>query len=348
MSLDANLVASQADRRAGADLWRLGVLPVLMLGTLSGLLGIYWDIAWHVDIGRDSFFTPPHNFIYGAMLITLLASLYGLIRDRRATPLHLPFGRWRLHPGVMIVVVGAVLVLFFAPADDLWHRLFGADVTLWAPMHLVGVLGLTLLSFGGLVASWVERRLSSSEPRRRFFGMLALFFAATLLGWFMLFLAEFEFNVPAFPMLWHPLLLVSLPSFALVLIARLRPLPLAATWAALLFTALRLLLAGLLIVTSQFDWAGLTRPMIPLLILSGVAADLLVVRRAHPLLIGLLLGAVGFLANWPLARIGEVNWYPGAVAVGLPIGLLLSVLMVYLGLAVADALEPRPRRSSAS
>ena len=59
------------------DLWQIGVLPVLALGSLAGLLGVYWDIAWHIDIGRDSFFTLPHNFIYAFMTIVLGVSLYG-------------------------------------------------------------------------------------------------------------------------------------------------------------------------------------------------------------------------------------------------------------------------------
>lgn len=338
--MDASSLAS-GSRRREADLWRSGVLPVLLAGALSGLLGIYWDISWHIDIGRDSFFSPPHNFIYGALLITLLVGVWGLLRDRRASALHLPVGRGRLHPGLLIVAVGSALVLFFAPADDLWHRLFGADVTLWAPMHLIGVLGLHLLTFGGLVTVWVERRLASDAGRRRFFALLALLFGALLLGWLMLVLAEFEFNVPAFPMLWHPLLLIGLPTFALTLMARLRPLPWAATWSALLFSGFRLLLAGLLILAAQLDLAGLSRPMIPLLIGGALMADLLVRSgRATPLLLGLAVGAALLLGNWPLALLGAPNWHPASLAWGVPFGLLLAVVCAWLGLAVAAALEP--------
>ena len=31
-----------------------------------------------------------------------------------------------------------------APIDDLWHRLFGIDVTLWSPPHLLGLLGVAI------------------------------------------------------------------------------------------------------------------------------------------------------------------------------------------------------------
>ncbi|MDQ3826887.1 MAG: hypothetical protein M3325_14625, partial [Actinomycetota bacterium] len=42
-----------------------------MAGALSGLwalgtavVGLYWDVAWHIDLGRDQqLFTPPHTMI---------------------------------------------------------------------------------------------------------------------------------------------------------------------------------------------------------------------------------------------------------------------------------------------
>src|SRR5207248_541580 len=32
--------------------------------------------------------------------------------------------------------------------DDLWHRLFGLDVTLWSPPHLLGLLGAAINTLG--------------------------------------------------------------------------------------------------------------------------------------------------------------------------------------------------------
>ncbi len=320
------------------DLWQLGVLPVVLAGALSGLVGVYWDIAWHLDKGRDSFFTPPHNFIYLAILATLGASLYGLVRERRASPLHFPVGPWRLHPGLLVVALSAALDLFFAPADELWHRFFGVDVTLWAPMHLIGLSALTLLAFGGLVSSWLERALSP-RARQHFFARLTVVFGALLLGLFGLWLAEYEFNIPAFPMLWHPLLLSALPVFVLVLMARLRPVPWAATWTAIGFTLLRLGLAGLLIATERFDLAGASRPAIPLLLLSGLAADWLVSRRTPPLLTGLLVGALGLAANAVLVLAsGRPDWHPAALGLGVPAGLLLAAFLGLLGARTAEAL----------
>lgn len=322
--------------RAQPDLWSMGILPVLVLGAFSGVLGVYWDIAWHLDKGRDSFFSPPHNFIYSAMIIILLVGAYALFRDRRETPMHLRWGRLRVQPGIVIVCLGAAITLFFAPADDLWHRIYGEDVTLWAPMHLLGLFGLILGLLGALVAAWTEGLLQPEKSK--FYRRLTVVLGGGLLVWSMLLLAEYEYSVPAFPLWMHVMFLTGLPTLVLVLMARLRPLAWAATLSALLFMALRLLLAAWLLVSdSWFDWAGATRPMLPLLIFGALAADLL--RARHVALLGLLIGLLNFGVNWGLIAVtATLNWHPQAIAWGLPSGLALSLGMAWLGAAAARAL----------
>ena len=320
------------------NLWQLGVLPILALGSLAGLLGVYWDIAWHIDKGRDTFFSLPHNFIYAFMLIVLVMSLYGLLQDRRMTPFHISLGKTRLNPGILIVAVGAGLVLFFAPADDLWHRLYGADITLWGPMHLVGLLGFTTATFGGLLSSWLESSLSASRK----FKLTTLVFATILLGWTMLYLAEYEYNIPPFPIFWHSLLLIGLPTFTLVLIAKLNPVSWSATITGLLFTLFRLLLSAWLTMTSSLDLAGESRPLIPILIFSGLVADVLIRRKAPLWLTGLLVGLTSFLVNYPVILLQEqYNWYHTALFIGVPLGLGLSITLAYLGNATASALPSK-------
>lgn len=336
-------VASKSFRKEQqhTDLWSLGVLPVLSAGVFLGLLGVYWDIAWHIDLGRHTFFSPPHNLIYAGMLAVLATSLWGLWRDRRDTALHLPLGRLRLHPGLLIVAVGAALVLLFAPLDELWHRWFGEELTLWAPMHLIGLLSLTLATFGGLVTAWVEQLVADSRAKKGPFMTLTLAFAALLLGWMMLWLAEYEFNVPQFPTLWHPILLAGLPSFVLVFIARLHPSAWAATWTALLFTTFRLAFAGWLTLTVSFEWAGDSRPLIPMLILSGLTVDLFARRGAAGWLQGVAAGAVTLAVNAIWIHFSDVVWYEDVVlAAALP-GLALAAFCGWLGGQAAEQLSER-------
>ncbi len=318
------------------DLWSLGILPVLAIGSLAGLVGVYWDIAWHIDKGRDSFFSPPHNLIYAFMLIVLVMSLYGLLRDRRATAFHLQIGKLSLHPGLLIVAVGAMLVLFFAPADDLWHRVFGPDATLWGPMHLIGLLGFTTATFGGLLSCWLERSVSK---RLRLFSISNFFFAVILLGWTMLYLAEYEYRIQVFPIFWQPLLLMGLPTFTLVLVAKLSSARWAATVTSLAFSVFRLLLASYLALTANYDLAGQSKPMIPVLIATGLVVDLLIQRNVPLWLVGLMAALVSFAANYFQH---QQNWYTGALVLGLPLGIFLSVVLAYLASAVAVSLPRAP------
>lgn len=321
------------------DLWSLATLPVLAIGTLAGVLGIYWDIAWHIDKGRDSFFSPPHTFIYGAMLIVVLMSAYTLIRDRRDSPLHFKLGSARLQPGIIIVMLGAAITLFFAPADDLWHRLFGADLSLWAPMHLIGLLGLALANLGGLITSLIEAYL---KPERQvLFFRLSCFFAIMFLAWSMLLLAEYEYGIPAFPMWIGIALLTALPSFILLLMADLKLFPWSASITAFGFSLFRLLLAGWLSFShTALDWAGETKPMIPLLVITAIAADLLVQRKVHWLPSGIILGLISFISNYLLMlALGNGNWHFQALIWGCLIGISLSVLLSRLALACARTLK---------
>jgi hypothetical protein len=57
----------------------------------------------------------------------------------------------------------AVTVLA-APIDDLWHRLFGIDVTLWSPPHLMGILGVVINGWACLI---IAREVFADRPRSR-------------------------------------------------------------------------------------------------------------------------------------------------------------------------------------
>src|SRR5439155_388079 len=46
--------------------------------------------------------------------------------------------------GFHLAAWGIALTVLAAPIDDLWHRLFGLDVTLWSPPHLLGLLGAAI------------------------------------------------------------------------------------------------------------------------------------------------------------------------------------------------------------
>jgi hypothetical protein len=43
--------------------------------------------------------------------------------------------------GYHLAAYSITLTVLAAPLDDLWHRTFGLDVTLWSPPHLLGLVG---------------------------------------------------------------------------------------------------------------------------------------------------------------------------------------------------------------
>src|SRR3954466_16033273 len=46
----------------------------VVFAALCVMVGVYWDITWHMSIGRDSFWTPAHLLIQTGGLIAGLTS----------------------------------------------------------------------------------------------------------------------------------------------------------------------------------------------------------------------------------------------------------------------------------
>src|SRR4051794_6320403 len=153
-------------------------VPALLAGTALqvAVLGMYWDVGYHVDHGRDDqVFTVPHLLIVvGLQLIAVSALLHGVLRragGRGDVPIRAL--RLRLSPGgVVMLACGSVALIGF-PLDAIWHALFGEDVTLWGPTHLlmIGGAGLSTLGLWMLVRQGLElgrpRRTAHRPPRAR-------------------------------------------------------------------------------------------------------------------------------------------------------------------------------------
>jgi hypothetical protein len=153
-----------APTRAGyrrAALWGLLATKVL------GAWGLAWDIQWHLTIGRDSFWIAPHLMIYSSVVggLALGGGVLALERRRAIAPTR----------GFLLATLGLVVVVLAAPIDDLWHRLFGIDVTLWSPPHLLALFGSAVSTLGcALIATEVY-------PRGSMTGRIALVVAAGVL-----------------------------------------------------------------------------------------------------------------------------------------------------------------------
>ena len=153
---------------------RRAALWAILASKLLASWGVRWDIQWHVRIGRDSFWIAPHVMTYAGVSLVVLLS-FGVLAwetyvQRRA-------GRAGGGPGTMrvlgltgtrgfhVAAWGISVTVLAAPVDNLWHRLFGLDVTLWSPPHLMGFLGGLLNTIGCLLIA-LEAYPAASLARR--------------------------------------------------------------------------------------------------------------------------------------------------------------------------------------
>src|SRR2546430_10980190 len=137
--------------------WLLGVpawaaLPVA-LATGALLLagtGFYWDVAVHIDRGRDPgpFGTPAHYPIliglFGIFAAGWLALVMARGEEAGRTGVRLTDSWVVPTSGLVMMACGAFALIGF-PLDDIWHSIFGQDVTLWGPPHLIMLTGGQLM-----------------------------------------------------------------------------------------------------------------------------------------------------------------------------------------------------------
>lgn len=167
--------------RAERRLRRISAWLILFF-LLQGELGAVWDREWHAYVGRDQFWTPPHTLIYscvsGAGLVALVVVLLDTIRYRRRRPgvddasTFRVFGLFHAPLGYIITGFGALLALVSAPLDNYWHELYGIDIALWAPFHMMGVTGgmIGILGIIYIFASEAAIERKAGTARRRILG----------------------------------------------------------------------------------------------------------------------------------------------------------------------------------
>jgi hypothetical protein len=343
--------------RIGHSLRQLTGMPGWsMAGALTGLnvlavaaIGLYWDVAWHFDNGRDDeLFTQAHTMILlglgGLVFAAVVAVVYATIERAdvgfRVAGVQVPWSALALG---LLGLGGAAAF----PLDDLWHQAYGVDVTLWSPTHLQLVAG------GGLgpVAVWLmirEGRTAGGRPNAFAKVIEAVSLGAVLVG-LSAFQGEFDFGMPQFQMLYLPVLLAAAAGMGLVMarIALGRGGALAAAGA---FIVLRLVF-GLLVGGALNH----TFPRFPLYVVAALAVEAVALalgtdrRFRFALAAGFAAGTVGVAGD--LAWVEVSGWFdiPSSVLVkGLLLGAVAGVGAAVLGAGLARAASPRGRIPAAA
>ncbi|WP_196809112.1 hypothetical protein [Conexibacter woesei] len=314
-------MAAFSEKVSGLPSWCALPLGVGGGSLLIALLGMYWDISLHIDQGRDPgpLANPAHYLIlvglYGVFASGCLALA---LPEEKPGPAAIKITRDWYVPvgGVLTAACGGFALLGF-PLDDMWHRLFGQDVTLWGPTHLMlfGGAGLTLIGQAILLAEGLAFRGIRSDSIHGTWWMTAArrvgLMGGLLIG-LSTFQGEFDFGVPQFRMVFQPMLIALAAGLALTA-ARIWIGKGGALATALMFFVVRGAID--LIVGVPM---GEIMPAMPLYLVEAlcVEAIALAVTRDRPIALGALgglaCGTIGFASEWAwVNEVFRLKWNGG-------------------------------------
>lgn len=328
---------SSAPRRAEASRelsWRLVGAGLIGLAVTIFIAGTAWDIQWHTNVGRDRVLTPPHLLILGGIALAGLISLALILRESYRTWRGLDthsdgsirlLGVFHAPLGLVTAGSGALLGAIAFPLDDYWHTLYGIDVTLWAPFHVMIISSMVMSGLGALYVQaaalheirpgWTQRLIQLG-----FAALLAITLAALLLFLPQANVAEGLMQIGGYDVVLYPVLVaLALPLGLLTALLVTRQ-PGMATAVALVFLALRQLLFWFV------PWAMDVTVAAEGLSYRVGATDLVITPYAYPatvLLAALLLDGVAVLVQ---RRGGSERW----------------LLLAASGAALVPALLDRP------
>src|SRR6187200_411629 len=174
-----NSVAEYAGRKFKRAPW-VAVPMALFIGTLiCALFGFIWDVSLHIGAGCAAIVLPYEK--PGPFAIRITKDWYA------------PVG------GFLMAGCGLYALTGF-PLDDVWHRIFGQDVTLWGPTHLMMIGGAGFSTISALLLDYEgERAMGPDKPKDGPWlkSVKYLGFGGIIIG-LSVFQIEFDFGVPQF------------------------------------------------------------------------------------------------------------------------------------------------------
>lgn len=339
-------------RISGLPGWAAVPSAIAGAALLTAVFGFYWDVATHIDNGRDPgiFANPSHYLIVAGLAGCALAGYVAILigRDRTSVAVRIGPGWYAPIGGLLLFVCGGIAVMGF-PLDDVWHRLFGQDVTLWSPTHvqMVGGASLSTLALWVLIVDGRREAPAARQPTLRALEMIT---AGSFLIGLSALQAEFDYSVPQFRLLFHPVLLMACAGTALVA-ARIRLGRGAALVAVLFFIVIRGVVS--LLIGPVMGHTTLHFPLyiVEALAVEGVALKIGTKRQlTFGAACGVAIGTFGLAAEWLWSHIWMTMSWPAslgveAIVAGVVAALAGSLLGAFIGRAL---LEPNAPRQAAS
>src|SRR5436189_2476323 len=128
---------------------------LFVLGAISIIVGVIWDISWHRTIGRDTFWTPAHLAIYTGGVVAGLTcgwlALWTTFGTGASRDEAVRFWGFRAPLGAWVCIWGTFAMLTSAPFDDWWHNTYGLDVEILSPPHAVLGIGMIGIEIGAML-----------------------------------------------------------------------------------------------------------------------------------------------------------------------------------------------------
>jgi hypothetical protein len=353
-----NTVAEKLGNKFNRPGWV--ALPILVFTSsiICALFGFIWDVSWHIGNGRDPgpLANPAHYFIIiglfgifvaGAIAVVLPFDKPGPAAVRITRNWYAPVG------GLLMAGCGMYAMIGF-PLDDIWHRIFGQDVTLWGPTHLMMIGGANFSLFAVLLLEYEGvRTLPEHAPAEGalerkdgpFIRALRYLSCGGLLIGMSVYQIEFDFGVPQFRLVFQPMLIAAAATMGTV-VARMTLGRGAAIIAALFAIALRGLVALIVgpILGAPINWFPLY--LGPALVVELVALTPLFRR---PILFGAVSGlGVGTVGLWLESLwIGRVYHYPWpvdlwreALPTAVPVAIFVGVCAALFGMVLTGQRLP--------
>ena len=345
-------LADWSGRRFKRAPWVALPIAMFIASIICALFGFIWDVSLHIGNGRDdgALANPAHYFI--------LIGLFGIF-VAGCTAIVLPFDRpgpaavritdhWHAPVGGLVMAGCGLYALMGFPLDDVWHRIFGQDVTLWGPTHLMMIGGAGFSTLGAL---YLEREGRKDRPADaapdgiglKFVQYLA--FAGVLIG-ASVYQIKFDFGVMQFRQVFQPMLIAAAAALALVG-ARIWLGRGAALIAALIAIGLRGIVAFLVapVLGAPENW-------FPLYLGAAVVVELVALTPLfkRPVVFGAVAGlGVGTIGLWleslwinaVYPSPWETSLWPEALTMAVPVAILTGACGAMIGMVLTGQRLPR-------
>ncbi|MDT5321491.1 MAG: hypothetical protein QOD88_4013, partial [Mycobacterium sp.] len=346
-----NTIAEWMGQKFNRPPWVAMPVAVFTTSIICALFGFIWDVSWHIGNGRDPgpLANPAHYFIIIGLFGIFLAGMLAIVIPfDKPGPAAVRITRnWYAPVGGVLMAGCGLYALTGFPLDDIWHRIFGQDVTLWGPTHLMMIGGANFSLFATLLLEYESRRAlpGDAPPDRPFVkGMRYLSLGGLFIG-MSVYQIEFDFGVPQFRLVFQPMLIAAAAAIGTI-VARVTMGRGAAIIAALFAVALRGLVALIVgpILGAPINW-------FPLYLGPAVVVELLALTPLfrRPILFGAVAGlGVGTAGLWLESLwIGAVYHYPWptplwgeALATATPVAVLAGVCAAMFGMVLTNQRLP--------